>query len=262
MSEVADQDVFIGQDVVIGVDGCPGGWVGTLVPILQSGADYTAQFAEAHVRLFKTFAEIPLSDPHLLCVAVDIPIGLPDRAGTGGRSCDVQARKVLGARQSAIFSMPSRDAVMCSDYREACDVALATSDPPRKISKQAFHLFPKIREVDTLLSPELQRRVVECHPEVAFWALNGETALDTPKKVKSRPNPDGIAFRRQLLESVGYSTALLEGQPFPRSKVGADDILDACVNAWSALRIVQGEAKRFPEHPETDRLGLRMEIWG
>ena len=74
----------------------------------------------------------------------------------------------------------------------------ATSDPPRKVSKQLFNIAPKIREVDEVLRamPDANGRVFEVHPEVAFWRLNGERALTEPKKVKSRPYEPGLALRR------------------------------------------------------------------
>jgi predicted RNase H-like nuclease len=116
-------------------------------------------------------------------IAVDMPIGLPDRTGRGGRGPESAIRPLLGGRQSSVFSVPSRSAVMAEDYREACRIALATSEPPRKVSKQCFHLFPKIREIDALMIPPLQDRVFECHPELAFWRLAGEQAMALPKKV-------------------------------------------------------------------------------
>ena len=151
---------------------------------------------------------------------------------------------------------------METDYRKACDVAFLHSDPPRRISKQAFFLFPKIREVDALMSSALQERVIECHPELAFWALNGERALDLPKKVKSRPHDPGLQLRRKLLASAGYDDDTLCTKSFPSILAGADDILDAVVNSWSAARIAYGQARRFPQNPELDDRGLRMEIWG
>jgi predicted RNase H-like nuclease len=38
------------------------------------------------------------------------------------------------------------------------------------------------------------------------------------------------------------------------------DFLDACACAWTAARIVRGEATRFPDAPPLDAKGLRMEI--
>src|SRR5215468_1247445 len=105
-------------------------------------------------------------------------------------------RPLLGARQSSVFSVPSRGAIAAEDYREACRIALGTSEPPRKVSKQLFMLAPKIREVDAVLreNTTLARRVFEVHPEVAFWRLNGKSALSEPKKVKSRPYEPGLAL--------------------------------------------------------------------
>jgi predicted RNase H-like nuclease len=239
---------------VAGVDGCPGGWL-VVVRRLHDPAS-------AEARLLRSFADVLALPEAPRIIAVDMPIGLPDRIGLGGRPCDVGARANLGQRQSAVFAVPSRATVMETDYRRACEKALATSDPPRKVAKQTFHLFPKIREIDALMNPALQERVVECHPELAFWALNGERPLELPKKVKSRPFADGLALRRDLLARAGYSRAWLGAHPFRAAEAGLDDLLDAAACSWSAARVARGEARRFPTDPPRDARGLRMEIWG
>lgn len=239
--------------LVAGVDGCRGGWLVVVRPIDDPAA--------ARSCLVPTFAEVLLLDPSPRVIAVDMPIGLPERSGPGGRPADAAARSNLGGRRSAVFSVPARSAVMHADYPAACAAALLASDPPRKVSKQTFNLFPKIREIDALMSPHLQSRVVECHPEVAFWALNGKTALDQPKKVKSRPYEPGLALRRTLLEAAGYAPALLRNAPWRAADAGADDLLDATANSWTAARIALGRAQRFPADPPRDAKGIRMEIW-
>ncbi len=93
---------------------------------------------------------------------------------------------------------------MCLDYWEACAVNQRHTEPPKKISKQIFHLFPKMREIDALMTPELQVRVFEVHPELAFWAMNGKAPLSLPKKVKSRPYAEGLALRRGLLAEPAF----------------------------------------------------------
>lgn len=238
---------------VAGVDGCPAGWV----VVLRDCAGREAP----RITLRWTFAEVLSLPERPEAIAVDIPIGLPDRSGIGGRAPDVAARAVLGGRQSAVFAVPARAAVMTPDYVQACEVALAHSEPPRKVSKQTFNLFPKIREVDALMTPELQSRVFECHPEAAFWAMAGERALALPKNVKSRPNPPGLELRRGLLEAAEFPRSFLEAVHFPRAVAGADDVLDACACAVTASRIVAGVARRFPEAPPVDARGLRQEIW-
>jgi len=234
-----------------GVDGCPGGW---LVALCHTGT------GNCVLRLCPSFADVLALPEAPEIVAVDMPIGLPDRAIRGGRQCDVEARALLGERQSSVFAVPARAAVMETDYRRACAVALRHSDPPRKVSKQCFNLFPKIREIDAFITPELQSRVFEVHPELAFWALNDERPTSLPKKVKSRPHEPGLAERRDLLAAHGFPVEFPESEAWPRSRVGPDDILDACVLAWSARRIRQGEAVRLPADPPLDGKGLRMEI--
>jgi predicted RNase H-like nuclease len=234
--------------IIAGVDGCRSGWIAVF-------AD-SENFADAHARLFPRFAA--LLDNGAARIAVDIPIGLPEFATREARGCDRALRAVLGARQSSVFAVPARAAVMQSDYAAACETAFALSDPPRRVSKQCFQLFPKIREVDAALTSEAQTRVFECHPEGAFWALNGGPLMH-PKKVRSRPWPDGMAQRRALLLKAQYSEAFLASKPPPGA--GEDDFLDACACAWTAARHARGEAIRFPGEPQTDGRGLRMEIW-
>ncbi|MCC2114005.1 MAG: DUF429 domain-containing protein, partial [Hyphomicrobiales bacterium] len=129
---------------------------------------------------------------------------------------------------------------------------------PRKVSKQCFNLFPKIREVDAVMTPAQESRIYEVHPELAFWRLNGGAPMALPKKVKSRPNPDGLAERRALLCHNGYEAAFLENPP---KGAGADDLLDAAVNAVIAERIAAGLAEPFPREFSRDDRGLRMAIW-
>jgi predicted RNase H-like nuclease len=236
---------------VAGIDGCPRGWALVLRPL---AGDVPPVFAVA-----ADFAAV-LADPRVPAViAIDMPIGLPDRIGPGGRGPERAVRPLLGARQSSVFAVPSRSAVMARDYREACGVAMATSEPPRKVAKQCFHLFPKIREIDRLMTPALEARVFEAHPELGFWRLNGDRAMALPKKVKSRASAPGMAERAALLAAHGFARDFLD-QPLPAG-VGRDDLLDAAVLSLTASRIARGEGLCFPPGPERDGRGLRMAIW-
>lgn len=243
------------EDIVVaGVDGCRGGWV---VVTHIVGKPITAR-----VSLARSFSEILAMTPEPLVIAIDVPIGLPERAGAGGRMCDVQARLPLGDRRSSVFSVPARAAVMQTAYRAACDVAFAHSDPPRMVAKQAFNLFPKIREVDALMTPTMQKRVVECHPELVFWRLNGRQPLTLPKKVKSPSSVSGLELRRSLLVKWGFSETAWHDIGLRKADVADDDILDALANAAAAADIHNGVAYRVPDDPPCDAKGLRMEIWG
>lgn len=233
--------------VVAGADGCRGGWVVARLDATR------ISFA-----IVEDFAGVLQATKDAAMLAIDMPIGLPDRVGPGGRGPDFAARRVLGDRQSSVFAVPARAAVLCTDYREACGVAHALSDPPRRVSKQCFHIFPKMREVDALMTPALQARIVETHPEVAFWAMNEENPLPLPKRVKSRPFAPGLSLRRDLLEKAGVALGAFD----TKSGVAAeDDFIDAAACAVVAERVRTGVARRFPDHPQIDERGLRMEIW-
>jgi predicted RNase H-like nuclease len=235
-----------------GIDGCPSGWIVALA---------RADLSEVRVRLMPRFIDVAAAPEAPAVITIDIPIGLPERAGYGGRAAENAVRPLLGARQSSVFSVPSRAAIAAHDYREACRIALATSEPPRKVSKQLFMLAPKIREVDAALRADatLPQRVFEVHPELAFWRLNGEQALGEPKKVKSRPYEPGLALRCQLLIKAGLPAAVVQAAP-PKG-AGPDDLIDALACVAIARRIFTGEAQPFPDPPEPDAHGLAMAIW-
>lgn len=239
-----------------GIDGCRGGWI---VARWDGGAGLTLSRVEMVAELFE-------GDDAPALAAIDMPIGLPDHVGPGGRAPERLVRPLLGLRQSSVFSVPSRAAVAAGlgpaeegeRYRAACATARATSDPPRAVAKQCFHLFPKIAEVDGLLRtrPELAGRLHECHPEVAFWAMNALTPLGEPKKVKNRPYGPGLALRTDLLRRAGLPVDLLSEQGAVALRAGLDDLVDACACAVTAKRLHEGKALRFPEPPGRDPLGL------
>lgn len=236
---------------VAGVDGCKAGWVA----VLRNPADPD----QLELQVFPNFAALLNDRPNLKVIAVDMPIGLPDRLTSGGRGPEKAARRHLGMRQSSVFTVPSRAAVFEDDYRAACTTALRTSEPPKKVSKQCFYLFPKIREIDAVMSPGLETLVYEVHPELAFWRLNGEREMSLPKKVKSRANPEGLDQRRDVLVTRGLDGAFLDQKP-PRG-CGRDDLLDAAANSLIAERILDGKAEPFPSDYQRDGKGLRMAIW-
>lgn len=252
-----------GDVVIAGVDGCKAGWVAVV----------GATPAAARVEILPTFGELIGSLPPDAIIAVDMPIGLPNQISKGGRGPERLVRPLLGGRQTSVFSIPSRAAVYAErgplanadDLRDAhsraSDIARQTSDPPKSISIQAFCLFPKIREIDMHLieRPELRSRVIESHPELAFWRLNGEQAMTLPKKIKGKVNPPGMDERKALLASHGIPRALLDAKA-PKG-AGADDVLDAAAMFLIAQRHAQGLARAFPDPPLGDAHGIPIAIW-
>ena len=249
----------LGETWLAGVDGCRAGWIAAFV---------RPQGGEVRLRVVPRFAEVTGAPEAPAIIAVDIPIGLPEQAGRGGRTADNVARSLLGARKSSVFSVPSRRAVFAevgpfgdqqsryAAHQRACAVARETSVPPRSITIFAFGIFSKIREVDAVLQSDraLDGQVRETHPELAFWRLNGGCPLASAKKTKA-----GLALRRRLLIEAGLAPAMVNGAP-PKG-AGPDDLLDALVCAAIAARIHHGLARPFPDPPERDACGLPMAIW-
>lgn len=235
-----------------GLDGCRAGWIAAFVRPVGD---------EVRVRTVSRFTDVLTAAEAPAMVAVDIPIGLPDRVGPEGRGPERAIRPLLGARQSSVFSVPPRAAIAAEDFGAACSAALAASEPPRKVSKQLFMIAPKIREVDLALraEPAFVARVHEVHPELAFWRLNGERALTEPKKVKGVCYPPGLALRRDLLVAAGIPASVVMSAP-PKG-AGADDLLDALACAAIARRLHAGQAQPFPDPPGRDAFGLPIAIW-
>jgi len=241
-----------GDAWLAGVDGCRTGWVAAFVR--PTGE-------ESRVRVVPRFADVLAAPEAPAVVAIDMPIGLPDRIGPDGRGPERAIRPLLGARQSSVFSVPPRAAVYADDFAAACAAALAASAPPRRVSKQLFMIAPKIREIDAVLraDPTLVRRVYEVHPELAFWRLNGGRALDQPKKVKGVCHEPGLELRRSLLAAGGFAASVVMSAP-PKGG-GADDLLDALACAAVARRLHAGTARPFPDPPGRDAHGLPVAIW-
>src|SRR5215470_2636179 len=201
-----------------GIDGCNGGWVVAM-------AD--AQFANISLRQIKSFAELFADGEGPNIAAVDMPIGLPEQTGPKGRTPERLVRPLLGARQSSVFSIPSRAAVYAgadadepderTRFLRACDIARATSAQGRAVAKQGFHIFSKIVDIDRFLQRrrDLLYRVFEVHPEVAFWRMNGLKPVPEPKKIKGRLNQVGIELRARLLVGAGVPARAID-LPLPR----------------------------------------------
>ena len=221
--------------LVLGADGCTGG--GWAVAVIDGEGQLSWQAAR------DTAALLELADEHDAdAVALDAPIGLP--ALGGKRACDDLTRARLGARRSSVFAAPPREVLACSTYAEARPLAPS-------LSAQAFGLVPRIREVDEVLrarGPEVHKRVVECHPELAFAAMAAGRPLAAKKTAA------GALQRIGLLEEA-LDASLPSDVPGPAS---LDDALDAAACALVALRWARGEAEVLGD--ELDALGTPMRI--
>lgn len=234
---------------VVGVDGYRHGWVA--VPVdLDRGL--------LSPRGFTSFQELIASFEFASAICVDIPIGL----GSGqARVCDRLARKMLRHRHVTVFTPPARRLIEelfeenapLPEYVEVNSRSKQIAS--QGISQQAYRICPKIAEVDRVVTPALQRRIIEVHPEVSFCALVGQ-----PIDVK-KDNLEGYEVRRNLL------IANTRWRVWTRAQAGSmvigaapDDLLDAAVAAWTATKVLGGRETRLTSKSERDSRGLRMEI--
>ena len=195
----------------------------------------------------------------LLAVAVDIPIGLP---GKGGRTADREARYLLKGppnRASSVFPAPPLCTLGATTYRDAQD--LSRNLTGKGMTRQTFALLPKIRDVRGSLElgafdAGARTRAAEVHPEVSFANMAG-----CPMSFhKSRQA--GVAERLALLK--GHFPNIVEaavateitGPPTP----GLDDVLDAVAAAWTARRLVSGDARALG-CCDLDETCYPMKIW-
>ncbi len=244
----------------VGADGARGGWVVALLYEAGAGVSFGPVQSRTELRLCAGFEEL------MACcagasvpVAVDMPMGLPDEVGF--RTCDLQARGLLGERRSTIFPPPSRGLLDAADYTAAREriSRLRELEPQAKsLSAQAFALAPKIREADGWLRthPDAQEWVYECHPELSFMQLAGGTAL--PQKRTAHGQAQRL---RLVLREFPDALDALASMVLPAGVAGLDDMLDAYAALCTARRIGAGSHVTLGGSPEEpDACGLVMRI--
>jgi predicted RNase H-like nuclease len=222
---------------VLGVDGCPGGWVGARL----DGDAITVVTADSIAALVTAAGVVAV-------IGIDMPIGLPDAGAQ--RAAEALARRRLPAgRKSSVFPTPMRAACEAPTWAEAN--ALNKAACGRGLSHQGFGLTRKILQVDTYVRSGPPVRVVEVHPEVSF------AAIDPSCVVASKKTTAGRAARVAALEGAGLTLPpVVRGRGY-----AVDDLLDACAVAWSARRVDSGHADSMPDPPETFSDGIPAAIW-
>lgn len=220
-----------------GVQPCSGGWL--VVSAKLQGVTLAGPVADVH----PTFLDVLDHRPSFSVVALNLPLGLSDRASKGGRACDRAARQLLGRpRSPAIQSPPSREDL--EEWRRG-------QIPP--VSAVVRSLLGKISEVYEVIGSYHQRTIFEAHPELSFYQLNEQRALRYAKHTQA-----GRLERRELLEGrvPGADTAI--ATPVKGAKPA--QILDCLAMLSTARRIRSRGITRLPQDPEWDSQGLRMEL--
>lgn len=191
-----------------------------------------------------SFREVLETFSDAAAFGVDIPIGF---SREGVRPCDLAARRILGSRWSTIFVTPPRVVLEAPTYHEALDRSRALTGAG--ISRQAYGLRTRILEVDAEVVAG--DRIFEVHPELSFGALAG--APLTSRKTTW----GGMWARLDLLARAGIH---LPSDLGAAGVLPPADLIDAAAAAWSAGRILAGNAACVA-HPETDERGRLVTIW-
>ena len=227
---------------IAGVDGCRGGWI-------ASWCETERGIVECRMRA--RFDDVMQAHPDAAVIAMDMPIGL---VAAGERACDAAARRVLGRRACTIFSTPVLAAVQAETY--ALANKLHRHATGKGLTYQAYALAPKIRQVRTAALASPRSRIRECHPELAFAAMQGGAPVAVSKTTHA-----GLFARRKLLErALGEAFDDAEQQAAGLRGFATDDPYDALALAWTAGRILRGEAGVLAGEPSLDGAALPLEI--
>jgi hypothetical protein len=160
--------------LVAGVTPCGPSW------LVASAKLYGTHFAPEDPQLVSPFSEVLDMKPTYSIIALNAPIGYLDLAKTGGRTCDREARTLLGKRGSSIQSAPVRSSTNELEFL------------PDHLDAISMTLLPRYREVAAEMAPFRQRTVYEhsrCRAPRCVTvppARRGRVHVDGPTGLRSR----------------------------------------------------------------------------
>jgi predicted RNase H-like nuclease len=221
--------------LVAGVTPCGPSW------LVASAKLYGTHFAPEDPQLVSPFSEVLDMKPTYSIIALNAPIGYLDHAKTGGRTCDREARTLLGKRGSSIQSAPVRSSTNELEFL------------PDHLDAISMTLLPRYREVAAEMAPFRQRTVYEVHSDLCFYEMNESQPLNW-----SKHSERGVNERKALLEVKIPDVKRILDAELPGASLS--HLLDAAAFMWTARRVFARAAVRLPADAEWDELGLRMEI--
>ena len=230
---------------LVGIDGCKFGWV-------------AVSLSDRSASLFKSITDlVDFYDDESLFL-IDMAIGLPDEHTE--RNCETLARKELSAkRKSSLFPIPCRKAVYAENYEMANQI---NRDVLQKgISKQSWFICSKIKELDKLLiqNPQLQARIRESHPEVAFHYLNAKVSMQFNKK-KDEGQQELLNLLSKFSQNIDaiYNTSI---QKFKRKDVAKDDMIDALCLAVTLEQTIKNNISLESSNLDGKNLVMKINVF-
>ncbi|MDB4041972.1 DUF429 domain-containing protein [Methylophilaceae bacterium] len=224
---------------VIGIDGCKAGWI-----IAKTLENESISF-----QIIKNLNDVYLEGINVSHIGIDIPLQL---SHTGKRFAEIEARSLLKNRACTIFTPPTLNALRAKNYMDACEVNF--NECGKRISKQSWNLFPKIKEAQEFLDNKSinKLRVFEVHPELSFMAMNDMILVQASKKTDI-----GREIRIKLIQKFfpKFSFESVRNE-YKKNQALDDDILDSVSVLWSTQRIVDNIANFVPKDPK--RIDMRI----
>ena len=226
--------------VVAGVVPTRGRWLAASAKVQGS------TFAPEPPKVYDTILEVFDERPSFEAIVIAAPVGYRDTPETGPRICDLEARRLLGARGKVLHNAPLRTSILQGIPAPDDDVDAVTAT-----------LLPSYQEVAKEMSSYRQRTVYEGNAELSFYFLNGNVPLGTSKKVVV-----GRDERRDILEKRIPGIDKILNSPLEDELEGIriEKFYDASALLATARRVFTKSAKRIPTDGEWDSDGLRMEI--
>ncbi len=222
--------------LVAGVTTCRGGWL-----VAAAKLQGTIFAPEDPIRV-ETFVDVVDMRPAYSIIALNAPVGGLNQAMVGGRTCDREARALLGRRGSAVKSAPI--------HIESSDGTDLLPDHTDAITRT---LLPRYQEVAREMAPFRQRSIYEVNAELSFFQLNGDVPMQW-----SKYSEKGVEERRSVLELKLPGALRVIDSEVPGAS--PSHLLDAAAILWTARRVFVKAATRIPADPEWDEQGLRMEL--
>ena len=218
---------------VFGIDGCRYGWI--VAEEKPTG--------ELNFKLIESLNYLERIISKKAIAGIDIPLAIHEK---GFRMADAEARNLLKSRASTIFSPPAKETLLSNSYTDACEINELICG--KKISKQSWFLFSKIKEARTIFCQDHKKlKLYEVHPELSFMAMNDMKVIELGKKTN-----EGFKMRYKLVKMLfpKFDFEKIRAN-FKRGDVANDDILDAIAVLWSTQKIIANMAYYVPKKPET-----------
>ncbi len=225
-----------------GIVPCPGGWL--IAPARLAGVTVVADDPE----VVPTLLDVLEFKPKFDAAAIYIPTGFNEHPSGQYRSCDAEARELIGwPRSIAVRPTPSRDALRAATRAEA-----QALEP--WLTRDDFRRFRWLKEAQNEFQPFHQRTFFAAHPDLTFAQLNGDVPL-----LSSPYQQDGMLERIALIRDKlpGMEEVAARTPPPGSAQV---HLLQALGLLWTARRIAGRAMQRVPLDPDWDASGMRMEL--